>query len=118
MMIRQPVSYVSVALLESSITQPHIQPNLLYRFLVYLESENIEPILYFSKMDLTDQASESDKDRIDQFIKVYKEVGYQVILSTDLDGNFDQLKDIVANRTMVVVGQSGVGKSTLLNRLL
>ena len=69
-------------------------------------------------MDLADQASQADKDRIDQFIKVYREIGYQVILSTDLDGNFDQLKDIVANRTMVVVGQSGVGKSTLLNRLL
>ena len=117
-MIRPAVANVDVALLVASVTEPQIQPKLLDRFLVYLESENIEPILYFSKMDLTDQASESDKDRIDQFIKVYKEVGYQVILSTDLDGNFDQLKDIVANRTMVVVGQSGVGKSTLLNRLL
>lgn len=117
-MIRPAVANVDVALLVASVTEPQIQPKLLDRFLVYLESENIEPILYFSKMDLTDQASESDKDRIDQFIKVYKEAGYQVILSTDLDGNFDQLKDIVANRTMVVVGQSGVGKSTLLNRLL
>ena len=117
-MIRPAVANVDVALLVASVTEPQIQPKLLDRFLVYLESENIEPILYFSKMDLTDQASQADKDRIDQFIKVYKEVGYQVILSTDLDGNFDQLKELVANRTMVVVGQSGVGKSTLLNRLL
>lgn len=117
-MIRPAVANVDVALLVASVTEPQIQPKLLDRFLVYLESENIEPILYFSKMDLADQASQADKDRIGQFIKVYKEVDYQVILSTDLDGNFDQLKDIVANRTMVVVGQSGVGKSTLLNRLL
>ncbi|MDK6797500.1 50S ribosome-binding GTPase, partial [Escherichia coli] len=44
--------------------------------------------------------------------------GYQVILSTDLDENLNQLKEIVANRTMVVVGQSGVGKSTLLNHII
>lgn len=117
-MIRPAVANVDVALLVASVTEPQIQPKLLDRFLVYLESENIEPILYFSKMDLADQASQADKDRIDQFIKVYREIGYQVILSTDLDENFNQLKDIVANRTMVVVGQSGVGKSTLLNRLL
>lgn len=118
-MIRPAVANVDLALLVASVTEPQIQPKLLDRFLVYLESENIEPILYFSKMDLADQASEADKDRIGQFIKVYREIGYQVILSTDLnEEDFNQLKDIVANRTMVVVGQSGVGKSTLLNRLL
>lgn len=114
-MIRPAVANVDVALLVASVTEPQIQPKLLDRFLVYLESENIEPIIYFSKMDL---ASEKNQASIDQFIDVYTKVGYQIILSSELDENLSKLRGIVANQTMVVVGQSGVGKSTLLNRLL
>lgn len=114
-MIRPAVANVDVALLVASVTEPQIQPKLLDRFLVYLESENIDPIIYFSKMDL---ASEKNQASIDQFIDVYTKVGYQIILSSELDENLSKLRGIVANQTMVVVGQSGVGKSTLLNRLL
>lgn len=114
-MIRPAVANVDVALLVASVTEPQIQPKLLDRFLVYLESENIEPIIYFSKLDL---AKDNDLETIQYFIETYQNIGYQVLISNTLDDMLDQLKDAVTDHTMVVVGQSGVGKSTLLNRLL
>ncbi|RPA60712.1 ribosome small subunit-dependent GTPase A [Aerococcus agrisoli] len=114
-MVRPAVANVDVALLVASVTEPQIQPKLLDRFLVYLESVNVEPVIYFSKLDL---AKEKDHDQIKFFIDTYTNVGYKVIVSSSLDEMLDKLKDIVRDHTMVVVGQSGVGKSTLLNRLL
>lgn len=114
-MIRPAVANVDVALLVASVTEPQIQPKLLDRFLVYLESENIEPIIYFSKLDL---AKDNDLETIQYFIETYQNIGYQILISNTLDDMLDQLKDVVKDHTMVVVGQSGVGKSTLLNRLL
>ena len=68
---------------------------------------NIKPIICITKLDLF-----HDKT-IDKYINYYRGIGYEVILNT----NIDDIKKVLKNKITVLTGQSGVGKSTLLNKL-
>ncbi|AMB93575.1 ribosome small subunit-dependent GTPase A [Aerococcus sanguinicola] len=110
---RPPVANVDLAFLVVSVKEPSISPKLLDRFLAYLAYEGIEVVLYFSKLDLL---SEDEEKEAAAFMALYQDIGYKVFRSDALD--LADLESLSQDQTMVVVGQSGVGKSTLLNRLL
>ena len=110
---RPPVANVDLAFLVVSVKEPSISPKLLDRFLAYLAYEGIEVVLYFSKLDLL---AEDERAEVADFMALYEKNGYRVFQSDALD--LADLESLSQGQTMVVVGQSGVGKSTLLNRLL
>ncbi|MDK8502959.1 ribosome small subunit-dependent GTPase A [Aerococcus sp. UMB1112A] len=110
---RPPVANVDLAFLVVSVKEPSISPKLLDRFLAYLAYEGIEVVLYFSKLDLL---AEDERAEVADFMALYEKIGYRVFQSDALD--LADLESLSQGQTMVVVGQSGVGKSTLLNRLL
>ena len=110
---RPPVANVDLAFLVVSVKEPSISPKLLDRFLAYLAYEGIEVVLYFSKLDLL---AEDERAEVADFMALYEKIGYRVFQSDALD--LADLESFSQGQTMVVVGQSGVGKSTLLNRLL
>lgn len=114
-LIRPAIANVDVAFLVASVVDPTIQPKLLDRFLVYLESTNVETILYFSKCDLL---AGTEIAKLEKYIALYQKIGYQVFTSINIADQIDKLKRLTTNKTMVVVGQSGVGKSTFLNNVL
>lgn len=114
-MIRPPVANVDLAFLVASVAEPKISPKLIDRYLVYLESLGIQPILYLSKVDLL---SAQEREELVDLISLYQQIGYTVFLNTELTGKAEQLATLIQNKTIVAVGQSGVGKSTLLNELL
>lgn len=94
----------------TSLVEPNFSYNLLDRFLVTLESKEIEPIIYLNKSDLVE-----DKAMIEGIREVYEKIGYTVIVS-----EIDSIKDLerlFPERLTVFMGQSGAGKSTLLNRI-
>ena len=95
--------------------QPKPQSNLIDRYLVAAESHNIQPFIVVNKSDLL---IDNQYPQVDQLIENYKFVGYEVICASakDLSG-IDQLKAHLAQHTSIFVGQSGVGKSSLLNVL-
>lgn len=114
-LIRPPIANVDQAILVFSAIEPDFSPLLLDRFLVHIEVNRIEPLIVISKMDLADAALQQ---KIKQEKKRYEQVGYPVLLSSTVE--MDEMGDLfpyIANKVSVVAGQSGVGKSSLLNSL-
>ncbi|CAM5187167.1 Small ribosomal subunit biogenesis GTPase RsgA OS=Ureibacillus acetophenoni OX=614649 GN=rsgA PE=3 SV=1 [Ureibacillus acetophenoni] len=115
-LVRPPISNVDQALLVFSVKEPDFSTLLLDRFLVVLESYHVKPIICLTKMDLL---SDDERAGLKPFIENYREVGYEVIDTFKNDESLiELLHPILRDKTSVLAGQSGVGKSTLLNTLL
>ncbi|MFQ3543382.1 ribosome small subunit-dependent GTPase A [Halobacillus rhizosphaerae] len=113
--IRPPIANVDQALIVTSAKEPDFNALLLDRFLVLVEAKRIEPLIVISKVD---QLSEQRVAAMKEYQEIYEEVGYTVILSsTDDLQSIDQVQSHLSDRTTVIAGQSGVGKSSLLNSI-
>lgn len=115
-LVRPPIANIDQAILVFSIKEPDFNTILLDRFLVVLESFHIEPIICLTKSDLMDEELET---QIREFIKDYEKIGYQLFMTYKDDPAFDEkITPLLEGKTTVLAGQSGVGKSTLLNTIL
>ena len=95
--------------------KPTAFSNLIDRYLVAAEAQNIKPVLILNKTDLD---TENKFSSINQLVHDYKSIGYDVLsVSAKTADGFESLKDYLFNKTAIFVGQSGVGKSSLINRL-
>ncbi|WP_079529799.1 ribosome small subunit-dependent GTPase A [Halobacillus hunanensis] len=114
-LVRPPISNIDQALIVTSAVHPDFNSLLLDRFLVLIEAKRIEPLIVISKLD---QVAADVLQKIENYKNLYEEVGYRVILSSVTDSqSIDQLQSHLADRTTVIAGQSGVGKSSLLNSI-
>ena len=103
------------AILIVSLREPNIKPEFIDRFLVIAEAYDIKAIILINKTDLL---GEKDQDKLDFFKEMYSEIGYEVLETSALTGqNIDQLKSLLDGKISLFTGQSGVGKSSLLNIL-
>lgn len=104
---RPPVSNIDNLIIVISTTEP--KPNFLVadRLIANAEYKNIEPIIAISKGDISPSSAVKD---------VYAKSGIKII-SLDENGSVDELAALMKNKTTAFTGNSGVGKSTLLNRL-
>ncbi|HEY4532313.1 MAG TPA: ribosome small subunit-dependent GTPase A [Kurthia sp.] len=115
-LVRPPIANVDQAILVFSVKEPNFNTILLDRFLVVLESFRIHPIICLTKMDLLPEA---EVEEIQKYSKQYEEIGYTIIQTyKDDPALLEKIKPVLANKTTVLAGQSGVGKSTLLNTLM
>ncbi|AYK67564.1 ribosome small subunit-dependent GTPase A [Bacillus subtilis subsp. subtilis] len=115
-LIRPPICNVDQAVLVFSAVQPSFSTALLDRFLVLVEANDIQPIICITKMDLIED--QDTEDTIQAYAEDYRNIGYDVYLTSSKDQ--DSLADIIPHfqdNTTVFAGQSGVGKSSLLNAI-
>ena len=106
------VSNVDQLLIVASVAEPRLKPNLIDRFLVAAENGHVRPIICINKIDLVEPAN------LEPLVGVYSRMGYPVLLVSAKTGfGTDRLRRLAAGRESVVAGQSGVGKSSLLNAI-
>lgn len=108
-LIRPSIANVDIALIATSVKEPNFDSNLLDKLLTIIEYNNITPIICLTKLDLLN----GEEKEIQNIITYYKKAGYEVVENT----NTKEIKRIIKGKTVVLAGQSGAGKSSLLNRL-
>ena len=106
------VTNVDQLLIVSSAAEPYMKPNLIDRFLVAAEKNKIRPLIVINKVDLVERAT------LEPIVGVYSQMGYRVLLASAATGlGIDRLRRALAGCATAVAGQSGVGKSSLLNAI-
>ncbi len=111
-LIRPAAANVDQAMVIFSITHPAPNLNLLDRFLVMMERQQVPVVICFNKVDLCGQ------ELMDEFGEIYSGAGYQVeFISTYDKRGLDQIRARMKGKTTVFAGPSGVGKSSLTNEL-
>ena len=111
-LIRPAVANVDQAMVVFSVTYPQIHLDLLDRFLIHIEKEEITPCIILNKID------EGNPEEYEYIVERYTKVGYEVIcLSAKKAIHTDLLMPKLKDKTTVFAGPSGVGKSTLLNTI-
>ncbi|WP_456271584.1 ribosome small subunit-dependent GTPase A [Bacillus sp. AK031] len=115
-LVRPPIANVDQAILVFSAVEPDFSTALLDRFLVLVESKGIEPLICITKMDLI---KDSQREGIMEYVQSYRSFGYDVIItSSKTEEGLSSLKPYLSDKISVFAGQSGVGKSSLLNALM
>ena len=98
--------------------QPEPQANLIDRYLVAARLMDIQPVIVLNKSDLINS---SNKSGLGALLSTYQNLGYptvKIISSRHQPAELANLPELITQRTSIVVGQSGVGKSSLINTLL
>ncbi|KGJ91127.1 small ribosomal subunit biogenesis GTPase RsgA [Colwellia psychrerythraea] len=109
---------ISQILIVSSVL-PVFNSDIVDRYLVAAEQTGITPVIVLNKTDLLSTITADEQEKISKQLKIYQDIGYQVLYasSKSRDG-ISELKLQLAQNTSIFVGQSGVGKSTLVNALM
>lgn len=101
---------VDQAVIVTSAAEPQLKPALVDRFIVSAEKGNVRPVVCITKVDLVDRAE------LEPVAEIYRRIGYDVVLTSIVTGEgVAELRRLLKNRVSVVAGQSGVGKSSLIN---
>ncbi len=104
------VTNVDQVLIITSAAEPRLKPNLIDRMLIASEKAKVAPVICINKVDLVDRAE------LQPLAGVYSRMGYRVLLvSAETGFGIERFRRCMAGRESVVAGQSGVGKSSLLN---
>lgn len=112
-LIRPAVANVDQVLIEFAAAEPNPNLNLLDRFLILMNRQQVKTIVCFNKVDLIEDTM---RNRLSE---VYAKSGNQVCFTSTYSGEgMEEVKQLIAGKTTVLAGPSGVGKSSLLNCLL
>lgn len=110
--VRPPVVNVDVSLLVFAMSDPEPDLLLLDKLTVLAEINEVTPVIVFTKADLATEQTENG------LREIYDPTGYELLfISNVVAGDLQPLKDRIAGQTAFLAGPSGVGKSTLANRL-
>ena len=110
-LIRPPVANITQAIIIMSVKKPNINTWLLDRFLIIGEHENLDIIICFNKTDLALKETEELKS-------IYEKIGYKVIITSAKENiGIEELRNTLKDHISVFAGPSGVGKSSLLNKI-
>lgn len=107
---RPTIANVDVAVIVTSVKKPDLSLNLLDKLISNVTMANINPVICLTKLDLLE---ENEKEEINDLCKYYNGIG----IPTTTNENIDELLKILSNKIVVFTGQTGAGKSSLLNKI-
>lgn len=111
-LIRPAVANADQAVILFAVSSPKPNLNLLDRFLILMEKQNLNTVICFNKTDL------APKEETERLKEIYQSAGYSVFTTSIHNGEgLDTFKSIFEGKTTVLAGPSGVGKSSLMNIL-
>ncbi|MGM0531669.1 MAG: ribosome small subunit-dependent GTPase A [Bacteroidota bacterium] len=108
-------SNIDQAIVMATLAYPETYTLFIDRFLVTAEAYRIPAKIIFNKIDLYD---EQLKEKLNKLIQIYNDVGYECFkVSVTKEENLESIKNLLKDKYSVISGNSGVGKSTLINKL-
>ncbi|MEL6969480.1 MAG: ribosome small subunit-dependent GTPase A [Bacteroidota bacterium] len=108
-------SNIDQAIVVMTIRQPKLKQGFIDRFLLMTEPFNIPTIIAFNKVDVY---KEEDIEILAYLQDVYEDIGYDTLILSATEGHgLDEFKEVLTGKTSLIGGQSGVGKSTLINAI-
>lgn len=103
------------ALLLVTVARPRTSYGFIDRILVTAETYQVPVVMLVNKVDDLD---EEEQDLLFELVDIYQEAGYKVLMTAALQGKgVAEVKELIAGKVSLVVGHSGVGKSTLVNAI-
>ncbi len=106
-------SNIDLVFVVVSWLSPPLAPLVIDRFVISAQKGGMEPVIVINKIDLLD-----DKKRFKEIEKTYSELGYKVIATSVETGvGIDKIKKVMMGKASLFAGESGVGKSSLINAL-
>lgn len=107
---RPVIANVDIAFIVTSTKKPNLDLTLLDKLVSVITYNDIEPVICFTKLDLLNDV---EKENIDNLKKYYEMIGINCVYNTDTA----EIKRLLDNNIVVLAGQTGAGKSSLLNML-
>lgn len=107
-LLRPPAANLDLAVMVVAAIQPSPSPLVLDKLIAVCEYKQIEPVLVMTKTDLSDGR---------EFAGIYERAGFRVLFSGEEEPGTEEILSVLRGKTSIFVGNSGVGKSTLMNRL-
>lgn len=116
---------IDQVLITASVLKPPLKPPLIDRYIIAATKGNMSPVVLINKIDLFEDPSfekeeiEEEKQKLDDIVKTYKSINIPcILLSSKTNRGLSELFEIMKNKSSVFSGQSGSGKSSLINALL
>ncbi|RKP55381.1 ribosome small subunit-dependent GTPase A [Cohnella endophytica] len=120
-LIRPQIANADLAVLVFSVVRPELSLILLDKFLVHVEHARMDALIVLTKLDRIPEgeAGEQIRRTVEAARALYTSIGYQVLLTSAHEGEgLDDLRTALAGHINMLAGQSGVGKSSLVNALV
>lgn len=106
---------VDLAITVQALRKPTYKLGFIDRFLVTCEAYGIDPVIVINKADLKDKKTQSDLNLLNE---IYGDLNYSILYCSAISGEgMAELSEVIAGKISVLTGQSGVGKSSIINYL-
>ena len=110
---------IDQVIITSSFAFPPLKPFLIDRYIIAAQKGNMTPIIIINKIDLLEEGSESEKELLIEAQKAYEDLSIPFLkVSVRTGEGIQELKELMKGKASVFSGQSGTGKSSLINTLL
>ena len=111
-------SNIDQVLITASVVEPAFKPNLIDRYIIAARKGNMTPVIIINKIDLLPADRTFSQERLiyEEFIDAFAKINIKVLTVSTVTGEgIDELREIMTKKVSVFAGQSGVGKSSLIN---